>query len=233
MNYGDIERLTFRTFLAFALIIMAIILVFFNITSKLYRVSNISYNDSLELNFGTLENLQGTSIWLIDDSYFDNFYEQNPSVEKISIKKQLPDTLFVQIDISEKLAFIQDNRQSPPKTYILHKNLYIRDTKSNEGLMTIKIHNGPVKSGFNEEIVTFVMTLKKYSMNLKNLEVSFDGVEIKVSHFNSEFLLGPPSDLARKASIIGYYISEEPCDGEIRIVYTEDGSDLSAITNCN
>ena len=125
MNYGDIERRTFKTFLVFSTCALIVVLVFFSISSNLYRVANVTYDDSLGLNFTTLEKLKGTSIWLIDDTYFDNFYIQNPSVEEISIKKELPNTLLVKIDISEELAYIQDNRQSPPKTFILHKNLYI------------------------------------------------------------------------------------------------------------
>ena len=112
MNYGDIERQTFRTFLAFTMFVLTGVVVFFNLTSNLYRVSNISYDDSLDLNFITLENIKGTSIWLIDDTYFDRFYVHNPSVENISIKKELPDTLLVNIEISENLAYVQDNRQS-------------------------------------------------------------------------------------------------------------------------
>ena len=233
MNYGNIEKQTFRTFLAFATSLLIGVLVFFNLTSNIYRVSNISYDVSLDLNYTTLEKVKGTSIWLIDDRYFDSFYDQNPSVENISIKKDLPDTLLVNIDVSEKLAYVQDNRQSPPKTFVLHKNLHTRDVSTNEGLMVIKINNGPVKDGFKEEIVTFVMTLKKYSINLKNIEVSFDGEKVDVNHLNTEFDLGSPYDLARKAAVIGYYISNQPCDGKVVLVYSEDGNEIRALTNCN
>ena len=232
MNYGDIERQVFRTFLAFASLMLILLLLFFNITKNIYRVSAIVYNTSIELNIESLEDLKGTSIWLIDDSYFNTFYQENPSVEKIRIQKELPNTLLIQIDISEKVAFIQDNRQSPPRSFILYKNLYTRDANSDEGLTAIRINNGPVKEGFFEEVITFVLTLKKYPLNLSNIVVSYDGTSVGVTHFNSEFFLGDPSDLARKASVVGYYISEEPCEGEIRVVYTEDGKDIRAVTNC-
>ena len=232
MNYGEIERQTFRTFLAFSTLLVVLILVFFNITSELYRVSDINYDSNLELNMSSLESLKGTSIWLVDDTYFGSFYEENPSVERISIKKQLPDTLLVTIDISEKLAYIQDNRQSPPRTFILHKNLYTLDTRRNEDLTTIKINNGPVADGFLEEIVSLVMTLKKYSINLANVEAFYDGESMRLSHFDSEFYLGYPSDLGRKATVVGYYISEKICTGEISLVYSEDGKEIRAVTNC-
>ena len=233
MNYGEIERQTFKTFLAFASILIAIVLIFFNITSNFYRVSTVTYLSDKDLNKTSLEGLKGTSIWLVDDTYFDSFYLANPTVEKISILKELPGTLVIDVTISEKLAYIQDNRQSPPRTFILHKNLYIRDVNTNSGLLSLKINNGPVREGFYEEMVTFALTLKKYSINMSNVDMEFDGTSISVSHFESNFDLGDPSDLARKGSVIGYYLTEEPCNGEIRLVYSEEGNEIRAVSNCN
>ena len=181
----------------------------------------------------SLESLKGTSIWLVDDTYFDSFYLENPSVEKISIIKELPNTLVIDVTISEKIAFIQDNRQSPPRTFILHKNLYIDDVKSNTDLLYLNIDNGPVRDGFYEEVITFVLTLKKYSINISNVEMEFDGTSILATHFNSNFDLGDPSDLGRKASVVGYYLTEEACSGEIRLVYSEEGNEIRAVSNCN
>ena len=232
MNYGEIERQTFRTFLAFSTLLVTLILVFFNITSDLYRISDIDYDDKLELNMSSLESLMGTSIWLIDDTYFISFYEENPTVEKISIQKRLPNKLIVQIDISDEIAYIQDNRQSPPRMFVLHKNLYTLDSERKEGLVTIKINNGPVRDGFLEEVISLVMTLKKYSPNLSNIEGLYDGESMKLTHFDTEFYLGSASDLGRKASVVGYYISEQTCKGEVRLVYSDDGNEIRAVTNC-
>ena len=232
MNYGEIERQTFKTYLAFSGLLIAIVLIFFNITSNFYRVSNIKYIDDTDLSKASIESIKGTSIWLVDDTYFDSFYLANPSVEKISIIKELPNTLVIDVIKSEKIAYIQDNRQSPPRTFILHKNLYIDDVKTNKGLLFLKITNGPIKEGFYEEIVTFVLTLKKYSINISNVNMEFDGTSILATHFSSNFDLGDPSDLARKASVVGYYLTEEVCSGEIRLVYSEEGNEIRAVTNC-
>jgi len=233
MNYGEIERKTFRTFLAFAAILITLNLLFFMINSNIYRIKNIVYDESSKLSIQSLEDLRGTSIWLVDDTYFDTFYIENPEVERISIKKELPDTILVDIFKSDKLAYIQDNRRTPPKRYILHKNLYTLESKSKEGLLIVNIDNGPVKEGFFEEIVTLAMTLKKYPINLANLEINYDGQTMIAIHFGSHFYLGSAYDLGRKAAVIGFYISEEPCEGEVRLVYSEDGSTINAITNCN
>ena len=107
MNYGEIEKQTFRTFLAFSTLLLTLILVFFNITSELYRISKIEYDTNLELNMSSIESFIGDSIWLVDDSYFEIFYVENPSVERVSIKKELPNKLIVQITTSEKLALLR------------------------------------------------------------------------------------------------------------------------------
>ena len=232
MNYGEIERQTFKSFLAFSSLLITVVLIFINLTSNFYRVSNITYINDTDLSMASIENLIGTSIWLVDDTYFDSFYLANPSVEKISIIKELPDTLVIDVTISERIAYIQDNRQSPPRTFILHKNLYIDDIKTNADLLSLKINNGPVSEGFYEEIITFVLTLKKYSVNISNLDMEFDGTSIFATHFNSNFDLGDPSDLARKASVVGYYLTEEVCNGEIRLVYSEEGNEIRAVSNC-
>ena len=89
MNYSDIERQTFKTFLAFSTLILTLLILFFNLSSSIYRVSNISYTDSGDLDYSSLENLIGISIWLIDDYYFQDFYDENPKVESISIRLSL------------------------------------------------------------------------------------------------------------------------------------------------
>jgi len=233
MNYGEIERRTFRTFLGFSTLLLGLIVVFSIITSGFYRVSDIAYDYNPELNMNSIESLMGKSIWLVDDSNFENFYEENPTVERISHEKDLPRKLILEIVISEKLAYIEDNRQSPPRTFVLYKNLYTLNAPANEGILSLTINNGPVLDGFLEEVVTFVMTLKKYPINLYNIDMIYDGESIEVRNLNTVFFLGSPSDLGRKASVVGYYISEEPCEGEVRIFYSEDIQRYKGLTNCN
>tara|TARA_B100000427_G_scaffold220766_1_gene184592 strand:+ start:1640 stop:2341 length:702 start_codon:yes stop_codon:yes gene_type:complete len=232
MNYSDIERQTFKTFLAFSALMLTFLLLFFNLSSSVYRVSDISYIDSEDLDYSSLERLIGISIWLVDDYYFQDFYNDNPTVESISITKELPNTLITNIVTSDKIAIIEDKRQVPSKTSVLYKNLYIERSKDTNNLAKVVIENGPVKEGFYEEIITFVLTLNKYSINLNNVDISFDGEGLYVFHLETTVSMGAPSDLARKASVVGYYIAENPCPGEIRLTYSEDGKEIKAITNC-
>ena len=114
---------------------------------------------------------------------------------------------------------------------VLYKNLHIERGQDIKNLPKVVIENGPVKEGFYEEIITFVLTLKKYSVNLNNIDISFDGESIYVSHLETEVTMGNASDLGRKASVVGYYLTENPCSGEIRLIYSEEG-EIRAITKC-
>ena len=108
----------------------------------------------------------------------------------------------------------------------LHLNSKIVLIEKEEDIKRLKA------KGFFEEIVTLVMTLKKYPINLSNIQVDYDGESMKVAHFETNFFLGSPSDLGRKAAVLGYYVSEEPCVGDVRLVYSEDGKEIRAVTNC-
>ena len=232
MNYTDIERQTFKTFLVFSTFVLTTLGLFFNLASSIYRVSQISFEENKEINFSSLDDLLGTSIWLVDDYYFDAFYDDNPKVEQISIRKDLPNGLLVEVTISESIIYIEDSREVPKKTSILYKNLYVEKSSEKDTLATLLIENGPVREGFYEEVITLIMTLKKYSINLQNIQIIYDGENMFLKHLDTEVSLGAASDLARKASVVGYYISESPCRGEVRLIYSEDGNEIRAITNC-
>ncbi len=232
MDYGDIEKHAFRTFVAFSSLIFTAIFLFMNFSSTLYRVTEVIYDKNESLNFNSLEKLKGQSIWLIDDSSFKEFYENNPKVESIFIQKDLPNRIIFKVTISEKIAHIQDMRHSPPKSSTLYKSLLLETDSSSGELMKILIKNGPVDEGFYGEIVSFVMTLKKYPVNLANVELTFDGKDLILTHFNTNIVLGDPSDLGRKSTVVGFYLSDVTCEGEIRLVYSENASEIRAVTNC-
>ena len=235
MDYGKIERQTFKTYLAFSgLVLFFLIGSFGYVFSSNYRISEIQYNKELNLNYSSLNKFIGTSIWVVTDQFSDEFYKDNPTVEKVSLVRKMPSTLVIDITLSEQLGFITDARQNPPRSFILYKNLHQSSIRksNNLDLMSISITNGPVPEGFLEEVATFVLTLKKYPINLSNVSLTYDGKEVYVIHFETVVNLGGPIDLARKGTLVGYYISEMPCDGEIRVVYTDDGSNIKAVKNC-
>ncbi len=234
MDYGQIERQSFKTYLAFSgLVLSFLIASFAYIFSSNYRVSEIRYNDDFNLDYTSLKKLVGSSIWLVSDGFSNEFYADNPTVEKIVLVRKMPTTLIVDVTISEELAFISDGRMSPPQTFVLYKNLYRELSYGSPNLIKVLITNGPVDDGFFEEIATFVLTLKKYPINLSNVSLIHNGSEVVVTHFDTLIDLGGPFDLARKGTLVGYYLSEMTCSGEIRLVYTDDGSNIKAVKNCN
>ena len=233
MDYGQLERQSFKTYLAFSGILLFFLLASFAyVFSTTYRISDIQYNDEYNLDYTSLNKLLGSSIWLVNDQFSEEFYTDNPIVEKVVLIRKMPNTLLIDIMLSEKLAFVNDSRQNPPQSFILYKNLYQESVNKNGDLVKVSITNGPVAAGFFEEIATFVLTLKKYPVNIPNINVIYDGKEVTVTHFDTFINLGGPIDLARKGTLVGYYISELPCNGEIRIVYTDDGNSIKAIRNC-
>ena len=130
MNYSDIERQTFKTFLAFSTLLLTFIVIFFNLSSTVYRVSNISYIENEDLDYSSIERLVGVSIWLVDYYYFQDFYDDNPTVDSLSITKELPDTLIANIILSDQIANIEDKRQVPSSISVLYKNLYLERGKN-------------------------------------------------------------------------------------------------------
>ena len=236
MDYGKIERHTFKTYLIFSGFALFFLLASFAfVYSSNYRISQIIYNEDLGLDFSSINKLKGTSIWLANDRYNDEFYTDNPTVEMVFLIREVPlsDTIFIEVKLSEKLAYVNDARQTPPKSFVLYKNLYQKPSALNEGLLKVSITNGPVVEGFFEELATFVLTLKKYSINMSNLLLIHNGEEVVVNHFDTTIYIGEPKDLARKATLVGYYVSEDSCNGEIYLVYTEDGKDLRGYKKCD
>ena len=147
MDYGKIERQTFKTYLAFSgLVLFFLIGSFGYVFSSNYRISEIQYNRELNLNYSSLNKFIGTSIWLVTDQFSDEFYKDNPTVEKVSLVRKMPSTLVIDITLSEQLGFITDARQNPPRSFILYKNLHQSSIRksNNLDLMSISITNGPV-----------------------------------------------------------------------------------------
>ena len=78
MDYGKIERQTFKTYLAFSGLVLFFLIVSFGyVFSSNYRISEIQYNKELNLNYSSLNKFIGTSIWLVTDQFSDEFYKDN------------------------------------------------------------------------------------------------------------------------------------------------------------
>ena len=140
----NLEQRSFKTFSIFSFFSLLTLITFLSMFSSKYTVTDINYEKNIDLNYSSFGFVQGKSIWLIDESDFGQFYEDNLSVESLVISKQLPNLIFIDIVIHEKIIVISDLRDTNPKEVILYKNLHTELAESNNRLPRLTITNGPV-----------------------------------------------------------------------------------------
>ena len=132
----NLEQRTFKTFSIFSFFSLLTLITFLSMFSSKYTVTDINYEKNIDLNYSSFGFVQGKSIWFIDESDFGQFYEDNLSVESLVISKQLPNLVFIDIVIHEKIIVISDLRDTNPKEVILYKNLYTELAESNKQIAT-------------------------------------------------------------------------------------------------
>ena len=227
----NLEQRSFKTFSIFSFFFLLTLITFLLMFSSKYKVTNINYEENINLNFNSFSFVQGKSIWFIDESDFGQFYEDNLSVESLVISKQLPNLVFIDIVIHEKIIVISDLRDTNPKEVILYKNLYTELAESNNRLPRLTITNGPVPEGFYSEIISLILTVNKYEISIQDLKILYDGSELTGSYKNTLLNLGRPVDLSKKGSVVGYILEEGTCDGEVTIIDSSN-EDIETILNC-
>ena len=227
----NLEQRSFKTFSIFSFFFLLTLITFLLMFSSKYKVTNINYEENINLNFNSFSFVQGKSIWFIDESDFGQFYEDNLNVESLVISKQLPNLVFIDIVIHEKIIVISDLRDTNPKEVILYKNLYTELAESNSQLPRLTITNGPTPDGFYSEIISLVLTVKKYDLSIQDLKILYDGSELTGSYKNTLLNLGRPVDLSKKGSVVGYILEEGTCDGEVTIIDSSN-EDIETILNC-
>ena len=149
-----LEQKSFKTFSIFSFFILLTLMIFLSMFSSKYTVTNINYEKNITLNYDSFGFVQGKSIWFIDESDFGQFYEDNLNVESLIIRKQLPNLVFINIVIHDKIILINDLRDTSPKEVILYKNLYTETSESNNQLPRLTVTNGPIPDGFYSEIIS-------------------------------------------------------------------------------
>ena len=219
----NLEQRTFKTFSIFSFFSLLTLITFLSMFSSKYTVTDINYEKNIDLNYSSFGFVQGKSIWFIDESDFGQFYEDNLSVESLVISKQLPNLVFIDIVIHEKIIVISDLRDTNPKEVILYKNLY--------RLPRLTITNGPVPDGFYSEIISLILTLNKYEISIQDLKILYDGIELTGSYKNTALNIGRPVDLSKKGSVVGYILEEGNCDGEVTVI-DSNSEDIETILNC-
>ena len=92
-EFSQVQLRTFRTFLAFSLLVLVTSLSVMFSNSQKFRISEIEYVLDNQLEFQSINLLYGKSIWFVDENSFDQVYKDNPEVKNLSITKEIPNKL--------------------------------------------------------------------------------------------------------------------------------------------
>ena len=226
-DYSHLEQTSFRTFLAFSLLILVFLIPSLFIFSQSYRVKDIEVQGSLTINEYHFSQFYDTSIWAIGESSFENIYTLDKTIEKIELTKELPNKLSIAISHYLQVAKITDLRGSVPMEKVLYKNLLFKITELNNEVINVTIVNGPVDEGFNGELVTLAMTLKNFKIDISQITLTLNGESLTGEYKGIFIDFLKPSDLATKGSAIGELLEKSNCTGEVTFVSKE-----SFITSC-
>ena len=225
------EQKSFKSFIIFSFFSLVTLIIFLSLFSSKYTVNDIRYENNLDLNYESFGFVQGKSIWFINESDFSQFYDDNFNVESLTISKQLPNLVFIDIVVHEKIIVISDLRETQPKEVVLYKNLYTELSESNNQLPRLTVTNGPVPDGFYSEIISLILTVNKYDLSIQDLSITYNGSELTGSYKNTLLNIGSPIDLSKKGSVVGYILEEGNCDGEVTII-DSNSEDIETLLNC-
>ena len=170
----------------------------------------------------------GQSIWLINNDTFSDNLLQLPTIESVIIIKEYPNKITIELTEYDKIMTITDLRGSIPKKRILYKNMIEIETDEIFSVPSLTITNGPVPTGFNGEMVSLIMTLKSYSIDINYFNFTYDGDSFIGEYGATLIDFGKPLDLGSKSSALGSLIENSECQGEIRFISKED-----VIANCS
>jgi len=228
---SEVESKSFRTFTLFIFVGLLIFSLVVSIFSSKYRVSVINYDNGLDLNYEGLQEVENLSIWLVNDGNFEKFYFDNQNVENLEISKQLPNVINVNINLYQKMVVYTDLRDSSPEQRVLYKNLYSTVVVSEENLAHLVITNGPIDDGFYNEIVSFILTVGKYEIDLGKISMTFNGDTLVVNYSDTIIEAGKALDLSRKGSVVGYILEKGDCKGSVKILESSN-EDIETLFNC-
>ena len=228
---SGVESKSFRTFTLFTFVVLITLALLVSIFSNKYRVSAINYDYELNLNYEGLKEIEKLSIWLVNDDNFEKFYLDNPNVESLEISKQLPNVINININLYQKIIVYTDFRDTSPEQRLLYKNLYTADATSEEDLAHLVITNGPIVDGFYSEIVSFILTVEKYEVDLSEVSMTFDGDVLAINYLDTIIDAGKAVDLSRKGTVVGYILEKGDCKGRVTILQSS-GEDIETLFEC-
>ena len=230
IDFNEQEKVSFRSFLIFSLFLLIILNTGFTLNSAYFRVSKVEVlgNNELFDEADLIKQALGQSIWLINNDNFSDDMLQIPIIESIIITKEYPNKITIELTEYDKIMTITDLRGSIPKKSTLYKNMLEIESDEIFSIPSLTITNGPVPTGFNGEMVSLIMTLKSYKLDVNSFNFTYNGDSF-IGEYRSTFIdFGKPLDLGSKSSALGSLIENSECQGEIRFISKED-----LIANCS
>ena len=228
-EYSFHEKKSLNSFLVFTFLLICLINVGFSINSSYFKVKNIEVN-SISNKFSSSEfsnEFFNQSIWLINSDTFNDKKKQYPTIESVTIVKEYPDKVIVNVIEYEEIIVVTDLRGTIPLRTILYKNGLEVESSDTKDLPTLSISNGPVKAGFNGELVSMMMTLKNYKLNESDFSFSYDGQKLVGEYKETTIDFGQSIDLGIKGAALGALLENSNCNGEVRFIGSEE-----IIANC-
>ena len=228
-EYSLQEKNGFRSFLIFAFLLTGILNIGLSINSSYFRVKTIEI-ESISNNYNSNDfsnEVLNQSIWLINSDTFTTKKIQYPTIENVEVQKEYPDKVILIINEYAELIVISDLRGTIPSRNVLYKNGLEILTSDTRDLPTIVIINGPLKAGFNGELISMMMTFKNYDLNQSNFSFNYDGEQLKGVYEETLINFGPSVDLGTKAAALGSLLENSSCSGEVRFLGSEE-----LIANC-
>ena len=230
-DFNEREKVSFRSFLIFSLFLLIFINTNFILNSSYFRVSKVEVTGSYALLDETSLNelALGQSIWLINDDTFSDYKLQKPTIESITVSsKEYPDKITIELIGYEEILTITDLRGSIPKKSTLYKNMIEMESRALLSVPSLTITNGPVPAGFNGEMISLIMTLKSYDLDVNSFDFTYNGDSFIGEYKATIIDFGKPIDLGSKSSALGSLLEYSECQGEIRFINKED-----LIANCS
>ena len=230
IDFNELEKASLRSFLIFSLFLLIILITGFTLNSTSFRVSDVEVLSSNEIFYKNdfIKPALGQSIWLINNDTFSDNMLQRPTIESLIISKEYPNKITIELTEYDKIMTITDLRGSTPKKTTLYKNMLQIESDDIFAVPSLTITNGPVPTGFSGEMVSLIMTLKNYTLDVNSFNFIYDGTSFIGEYKDTLIDFGKPLDLGSKSSALGSLLENSECQGEIRFISKED-----IIANCS
>jgi hypothetical protein len=227
-EYTKNEQASFKTFLVFSFFVLLVLIIAFYVFSEFWRVKIIEVEGSTYINEYQFLEFYNSSILTIEDDSFRYIKDSDQTVDYIKHEKIFPNELNITIAHHLQIAEITDLRKSIPTKVVLYKNLFVQEALLENDVVSVTITNGPVDEGFNGELVTLVMTLLNFEIEISEILLVHNGSSLMGSYRGIEINFLEPIDLSTKGSAIGELLEKTSCVTEVTFI-----SINSFITDCN